>query len=313
MLFDLALVAAGLVLLVIGGDLLVRGAVSLALRLGIAPVIVGLTVVAFGTSAPEMIVSLDAAWRGLPGIALGNVVGSNIANVLIILGATALISPVFTRGSGLLASFYYMIAASALLIVLAMLGPMRAGHGLVLLAGLGIVLSLQIAQARRMEAPAATDLEGAPKRPQPGWMIGALLAGGLVLLPVGARLLVDGAVDIARLAGLSEAVIGLTLVAVGTSLPELAASVMSARRGESGMALGNIIGSNIFNILAIIGVTSFFGPLVIPEQMLRVDLWVMLGCALLIGPFLLGGWRMGRRTGAGLLALYAAYAGWLLI
>ncbi|MDO5658210.1 MAG: calcium/sodium antiporter [Paracoccus sp. (in: a-proteobacteria)] len=307
---DLGLIVAGLVLLVLGGEQLVRGAVALALRLGIAPVIVGLTVVAFGTSAPEMIVSVNAALRGSPGIALGNVVGSNIANVLVILGLTALIAPIATQGRGFRSSWFYMVAASVLLIVLCLLGPLHFWHGVVLLAGMALVLSAQIGQARRYGSDDAPE-DGAGRIS--GARIALLLAVGLVLLPLGARLLVSGATDIARGFGISEAVIGLTLVALGTSLPELAASVVAARRGQSGIALGNVIGSNIFNILAIMGITSFFGPLHVPPEMMRFDLWLMLACAVVIAPFLFTGRRIGRVAGGALLAAYAIYVGYLLI
>ena len=308
MIADILFVLGGLGLLVLGGEVLVRGAVALALRLGIAPVIVGLTVVAFGTSAPELIVSVAAALGGRPGIALGNVVGSNIANILLILGATAVIAPVLSDDGELKKSWLCVIAASVLLILLCLAGPLIWWHGLVLLAGLALVLGGQIrrAGAGRNAAPATGVGHAAPR------MIAIWLAVGLVALPIGARLLVTGASDIARGFGISEAVIGLTLVALGTSLPELAASVASALRGRADMALGNVIGSNLFNILAIMGITALFGPLPVPPEMLRVDLWFMLLTSLAVGPFL---WRrlpIGRLAGAALLAAYAAYTLWLL-
>lgn len=307
---DILLIVAGLGLLVVGGDFLVRGAVALALKLGIAPVIVGLTVLAFGTSAPELIVSIAAALGGQPGIALGNVVGSNIANVLVILGATAVIAPVLSDDDELKISWVYAILASVLLIVLCFLGPLVWWHGAVLLSALALTLYLQIGRARGGQAHApevdvAVASDGAGK-------IALWLVLGLVLLPVGARLLVDGATDIARGFGISEAVIGLTLVAIGTSLPELAASVASALRGRADMALGNVIGSNLFNILAIMGITAFFGPLEVPEQMLRFDLWFMLVTTGLLGPFLLRHIAVGRVAGLALLSVYAAYTVWLL-
>ncbi|MDO5643984.1 MAG: calcium/sodium antiporter [Paracoccus sp. (in: a-proteobacteria)] len=310
MIVDLLLVALGLGFLVVGGDYLVRGAVALALRLGIAPVIVGLTVLAFGTSAPELIVSVAAAVGGKPGIALGNVVGSNIANVLLILGATALIAPILSREQELNKALLYAVLASILLIVLCWFGPLRWWHGVILLSGLALTLLLQLRSARagRGEAP---DMD-MPVRTVAMRVILFWLALGLVALPVGAQLLVRGASDIASSFGISDAVIGLTLVAVGTSLPELAASVASALKGRADMALGNVIGSNLFNILAIMGITAFFGPLPVPAQMLRVDLWVMLATTLLIAPFLLRGIAIGRLAGAGLVALYAGYAAWLL-
>ncbi|MDO5620033.1 MAG: calcium/sodium antiporter [Paracoccus sp. (in: a-proteobacteria)] len=302
MVVDLALIAAGLVLLVAGGEFLVRGAVALALRLGITPLVVGLTVVAFGTSAPEMIVSVSAALKGATDLAMGNVVGSNIANVLVILGVSALIAPIVTRGHDLRESWWMMVGASVLLIALALIGPLGLVAGLVLLAGLGMTLwrQLSTAGADDTDLPEGTGL--APWRNVAIW-----LAIGLISLPIGAHLLVQGATDIARAFGVSEAVIGLTLVAVGTSLPELAASVMAALRGRSDLALGNVVGSNIFNILCILGITALIKPMPVPEQMLRLDFWVMLAAALILWPFLFRGQTIGRAAGVAMVAAYAAY------
>ncbi len=303
MIVDFLFIAAGLGLLVVGGDYLVRGAVGLALRLGIAPVIVGLTVLAFGTSAPELLVSVAAAVAGQPGIALGNVVGSNIANILLILGATAVITPVLSHDEELKISWVYVVIASFLLIALCFAGPLVWWHGAILLCGLALTLLFQIRRARagQAELPEVQDDHARPGQ------IAIWLAIGLIALPIGARLLVDGASDIARGFGISERVIGLTLVAIGTSLPELAASVASALRGRADMALGNVIGSNLFNILAIMGITAFFGPLAVPDEMLRFDLWFMLGITLLLGPFLFRHIAIGRVAGALLLATYAGY------
>ena len=305
---DLLLILGGLALLVVGGDFLVRGAVALALRLGIAPVIVGLTVLAFGTSAPELIVSVAAALGGQPGIALGNVVGSNIANVLLILGATAVIAPVLSSDAELKRSWLWAVGAELLLIALCFAGPLMWWHGAILLAALAVLLSGQLRRARQGKGD-APELEVGAADPR---KIALWLAIGLVALPIGAKILVAGASDIARSFGISEAVIGLTLVAIGTSLPELAASLASALRGRADMALGNVIGSNIFNILAIMGITAFFGPLPVPTEMLRVDLWFMLATTLLVGPFLIRHIAIGRLTGAALLAVYAGYTLWLL-
>lgn len=308
MIVDLLLVLAGLLLLVFGGDLLVKGAVNLSLRLGVAPIVVGLTVVAFGTSAPELLVSLSAALSGSTDIALGNVVGSNIANVLIILGATALVSGIITKEHDLRESWAMMFAASVLVIALTFTGEIGRVEGFILLAALALVLLRQISGAR-IDKP--EQIEGAEPGAT-GRQITIWLAGGLVALPVGAHLLVAGASDIARLMGISEAVIGLTLVAIGTSLPEMAASVASAVRGRADLALGNVVGSNIFNILAILGITSVVAPLPIPSQMLQLDLWVMLGSSLLIAPFLFRGIPMTRPVGAVFLSAYAAYV-WVLL
>lgn len=308
MIVDSLLVLAGLVLLVLGGDNLVKGAVNLSLRLGVTPTVVGLTVVAFGTSAPEMLVSVSAALKGSTDIAMGNVVGSNIANVLVILGACAALTGIPTKGLDLKESWVMMMAASVVLIVMAVSGPIGRIDGLLLLAMLGLVLWRQLSTAG---AGGEGDLEGADASAS-GGKIALWLAIGLVALPVGAQLLVTGATDIARAFGISEAVIGLTLVAVGTSLPELAASIASARAGRADMALGNVVGSNLFNILAILGITALIKPLPIPPQMLQLDLWVMLAAAALLWPFLFRSVRMGKRVGLALLAGYALYVGILL-
>lgn len=303
MIADVALVIAGLALLVVGGDLLVKGAVNLALRLGITPLVVGLTVVAFGTSAPELMVSLSAALGGSTDIALGNVVGSNIANVLVILGTSAVISTIRTDQVDLRESWAKMVAASVLLIAMGLTGEIGRIDGLVLLVAMGLVLWRQLSTAR---ADRPVDVEGAQLGAN--WnRILLWLAAGLATLPVGAHLLVSGATDIARDIGISEAVIGLTLVAVGTSLPELAASVAAARRGQAAVALGNVVGSNLFNILAILGITATIAPLPIAPQIMNFDLWVMLATALLLWPFLFRKIPLGKVAGAGLLALYAVY------
>ncbi|WP_265499109.1 calcium/sodium antiporter [Paracoccus beibuensis] len=307
MVVEILLIVAGLVLLVLGGHLLVKGAVNLALKLGITPMVVGLTVVAFGTSAPELLVSLSAALKGSSGIAMGNVVGSNIANVLVILGVTALISVIVTKGHDLRESWAMMIAAAVLLIALAFTGEIGRLEGVILLLALAATLWRQLSTGKVEEA----DLEGA-ELGAPWGKILLSLAGGLIALPIGANMLVNGATEIARAAGISETVIGLTLVAVGTSLPELAASVASALKGRADMALGNVVGSNIFNILAILGITSLIAPLSVPPEMLRLDLWVMLAAALLLAPFLFRGVSLTRPVGAALVAAYGVYA-WVLL
>ncbi|MDO5613109.1 MAG: calcium/sodium antiporter [Paracoccus sp. (in: a-proteobacteria)] len=305
MLVDLLMIAAGLVVLLVGGELLVRGAVALALRLGISPLVVGLTVVAFGTSAPEMIVSVSAALRGATDLAMGNVVGSNIANVLVILGVSALIAPIYTRAVDLRESWWIMVGASGLLIAMALLGPLGLVQAAILLAALGLTLWRQLSTAKEEDA-------GVTDQREPWSKTILWLLAGLIALPAGAHLLVTGATDIARNLGVSEAVIGLTLVAIGTSLPELAASVVAALRGRSDLALGNVVGSNILNILAILGITALIKPLPVPPQMLRLDLWVMLVTGLLLWPFLLRGIRISRGMGAAFVAAYAAYV-WVLL
>ena len=253
---------------------------------------------------------MSAALKGSTDIAMGNVVGSNIANVLMILGATALVSGIVTRGHDLRESWAMMIAATVLLIALAFLGPLGVPQGIILLVALGLVLWRQLSTARA-ENQDASELEGAALGAR--WrQISLWLIGGLVALPVGANMLVSGASDIALAFGISEAVIGLTLVAVGTSLPEMAASVASALRGRADMALGNVVGSNIFNLLSILGLTALVAPLPIPPEMLRLDLWVMLASSLLLAPFLFRGIPINRPVGAAFVLAYCAYV-WVLL
>ncbi len=303
---DIVLVIAGLGLLLAAGDLLVRGAVALSLKLGIPVLIVGLTVVAFGTSAPELLISIDAALSGVPDIAIGNVVGSNIANVLMVLGVPAVISTIHAMGNGSQRSFLQMLGASVLLIILAAFGPLHYWQAAVLLAVFGLIMTDMFREARASPSTVVEEVEELGSQVSGGRMWLYLIAG-VIGLPVGAHLLIEGAIGISRDLGISEAVIGLTMVAVGTSLPELSTTVSAALRGQADVAIGNVIGSNLFNILLILGVTSLFGPIPIGPEFLTRDLWVMLGCALLLAPFVMRGVPMGRLTGAVFLLLYAGY------
>lgn len=309
MLFDFALIAGGLVILLIAGDMLVRGAVNLALRLGIPALMVGMTVVAFGTSAPELLVSVQAAWNDAGGLALGNVVGSNIANILLVLGAPALIAAV-PVGRDILRDYSVMIAASVLFIALSFTGVIATWQALVLLGAFALFMadSIRRGLTSRVEVD---EVEGADPALS-GIKIALFTLVGIIGLPLGANLLVTGAVDVAEAFGVSDVLIGLTIVAVGTSLPELATTVMAAIRREGGVALGNVVGSNLFNLLFILGVAGLFGPMVIPEQMLRLDLWVMLAASLLLLPFILREQAITRIWGVGLLVVYAGYVAALI-
>ena len=309
MVFDILMIVGGLILLVLAGDALVKGAVNPSLRLGVPALIVGLTVVAFGTSAPELLVSIQAVHDHAPALALGNVVGSNIANILLVLGVPALITAVPVSRE-LMHDFLVMMAATLLFVVLANLGPMGWPHGLVLLAGLAAMLWNSYTRARDHRASESVELEGVEEGIS-GLRIALYLLGGLIGLPLGANLLVEGAVHVATALGVSEAVIGLTLVAVGTSLPELATTCTAALRRQAGVAMGNVIGSNIFNLLGIIGVTSLVGPLPVPQPMLHFDLWVMVATSLLLGVFVLTGRSIAKVVGAGMIALYVLYLLWL--
>lgn len=300
----------GLVILLLAGDALVKGAVNLSLRLGVPALIVSLTIVAFGTSAPELLISIKAVIDNAPGIALGNVVGSNTANILLVLGIPALLATMHTSECSTRKTYNFMIAASVLFIALAFRGVFDWIAGLVLLGGLAYVLADQFGEARNhrnaCRGDSAEEPEGADPD-MPGWQIAVFLLLGLIGLPLGASLLVDNATIIATAYGVSDTVIGLTLVAVGTSLPELATTVMAALRRQADVALGNVIGSNMFNLLAIIGIASLVGPIEVDPAFLQFDLWVMLGASLLLIPFVYLGRDITRIWGIALSALYALY------
>ncbi|PWW03333.1 cation:H+ antiporter [Hoeflea marina] len=300
---------AGLILLVVAGDYLVRGAVGLAERLAIDPLIIGLTVVAFGTSAPELFVSLQAAFNGESGIAIGNVVGSNIANVLLVMGAPALLMTIHSNEKGIGVSLIVMVLVSAVLMAFMASGQITRLNGAVLLAIMFGYIGWQIHSARRgrLAMPPACD------RPEPAhellsttW-IAVFMAGGLVGLPIGAWLTVDAASAIARLLGASETAIGLTVVAVGTSLPELVTSLMAAYRRSGAVAIGNVVGSNIFNIGLILGLTGVILPLDVDARVIHIDMWVMLATALLV--VALAHWSVPIRKlgGIAMLAAFGVY------
>ena len=307
--------ALGLVILLMAGDLLVRGAVNLALRLGIPALLVSLTVVAFGTSAPELLISVQAVLDGVPGLALGNVVGSNTANILLVLGVPALISRLHTASYDTRQDYLTMIGVTFFFIGLCFAAPLTWWHGILLLLVLAGILWSQARQAmaHRRASKAAEeeeeeeDVEGADPT-MAGLKIAAFVILGLIGLPLGASLFVDSSVEIAKMFGVSDSVIGLTLVAAGTSLPELATTVVAALRRQADVALGNVIGSNIFNLLAIMGVTVMFGPVPVVFPFLAFDLWAMLGASLLLIPFVFSRKRdLTRRWGFGLSVLYVAY------
>ena len=316
----LGLFVLGLVLLVVGAELLVRGAARLAARFGISPLVIGLTVVAFGTSAPEMAVSVQAGLAGQADIAVGNVVGSNIFNVLFILGVSALIVPLVVSGQLVRLDVPIMIGVSVLLLVMALDGRISRLDGLLLFAGIVAYTVFAIRQGRR-ESP-AVQAEYAQEFGSGGspWLERlpvqiAFIVAGLALLVLGAHWLVSGAVVIARLFGVSDLVIGLTIVAAGTSLPELATSVVAALRGERDIAVGNIVGSNIFNILAIAGIAAVVAPggLAVAPALLRFDIPVMIAVALACLPIFASGHLITRWEGVLFLGYYAAYVLYLIL
>ncbi|WP_169543039.1 calcium/sodium antiporter [Sneathiella aquimaris] len=302
-------VAAGLVILLICGELLVRGAVALAEQFGISKLIIGFTIVAFGTSAPELVVCINAALEGAPGIAFGNVVGSNIANVLLVLGVPALIYPLACDNQSAMRDSIIMIGGSILFAILAWTGFIGFWQGAILVAALAFVIFLAYRRAKETGEDSADDAleEYEENMPKSKWMSFLFIFIGLIGLVAGSRLLVDGAVMIATAAGVSEEIIGLTLVALGTSLPELATSLIAAFRRHGDVAIGNVLGSNLFNITGIIGATAIIKPMEAPSQILHFDLNIMLlTSASLIFIF----WTrkpVGRVLGAVFCIAYLAY------
>lgn len=306
------LVLAGAALLYGGAEGLVRGASSLALRLGMTPLVIGLTVVAFGTSMPELVVSVEAALAGKGSLAVGNVVGSNIGNVGLILGLSALIAPLAVQARIIRLDMPLLVLVSAGVAVLLLDGAMGRGEAALLVGSLLLYVGFTVRASRRESAAVAKEFEEGLARPTGSAALDAVLVlGGLALLAIGARLLVSGATTIAEAAGVEEAVIGLTVVAIGTSLPELATSVVAALKGEGDIAVGNVVGSNLFNILGILGIAALVRPLS-SGGIGAVDLWVMLGAAVLLLPMMWTGRRVSRLEGGVLVAGYVAYVAYLL-
>lgn len=333
MLATLVSLAGGLLLLVIGGELLVRGSVRIAERLGVSPLLIGLTLVGFGTSTPELITSVEAARIGAPGIAIGNIVGSNIANVLLILGLSALLFPLAVSAAALRRDGTLVIAASILFAAAGFTLGLARGVGVAFVAGLVGYMVHAYRQERNAAGvaeaghTAAFDKSEAAGEVDPalrpgaaswndgllGWLLPAAMAiGGLGIIIFGGRMLVEAAVDLARALGMRESVIGLTIVAVGTSLPELVTSVVAAIRRQTDIAVGNVLGSNLYNLLGIGGLTGLIAPTPFPPEMLGLDLTVMVGAAVLLFLF---AWdrRVVRWEGALMLAGYVAYTAWLVI
>jgi cation:H+ antiporter len=306
-------VLGGLALLLGGAEFLVRGAVGLAKRMGVSPLVVGMTVVAMGTSAPELVVSLNAALTGAPGIALGNLVGSNIANVLLILGAVGLVMAFAAKPQPRQRDALVLVGSSLLFAVLCWRGTIGLWQGLILLAAFFGFLGHSFWHEIRDDGVEAKErieevheLETMAGLAALTWLA---VIGGLAAILYGADLLVGGGVALARTYGVPEEVIGLTLIAVGTSLPELAASVVAAVRGHADVALGNVVGSNLFNVLGVVGVVAVTTPLPVAEQIQDFDIWVMLGSTVLVVPLLMGRWRFSVGEGVVFLFAYAAYIG----
>lgn len=313
--FDLIFIVAGFIGLVFGGSLLVQGAVAVARSFNISPMIIGLTLVGFGTSMPELVTSVQAALANSPGIAVGNVIGSNIANILLILGGAALIKPISTDARALRRDGTVMLLACIFCIGLALSGDVDRIFGSILLLSLIAYVAGTIYVEKRNPTPAQeiyvseAELINDPGKSRV-YELG-VMAAGLVVTIISARLLVSGAISIATSMSIPQAVIGVTIIAVGTSLPELITSVIAARKGQSDVAFGNIIGSNIFNILGILGVTALISPIAIPSEFVRLDIWIMLAATILLLVFARTGWRIGRREAAFMFVGYIGYSGYL--
>ncbi|MEM8792772.1 MAG: calcium/sodium antiporter [Pseudomonadota bacterium] len=304
---DLIFVVAGLVLLVGAGDALVRGAVTLSLKLGMPAVIISATVVAFGTSAPELLISVKSAYQGSPGIAIGNVVGSNIANVLLVLGVPALVAPIAGCGSEAHRNTIIMIGATVVFTAFILMGVIGLWGGVLLLVITFVMITDSIrCGLRHPEAVDAEELEDADPAMAP-WKLTLLLIAGLIGLPLGAELLIQGAQGIARSIGVSEALIGLTIIAIGTSLPELATTFMAALRNQADVAIGNVIGSNLFNITAVIGAAALVHPMEVPAEIITRDIWIMIGSTAVLAPFIFFCLKISRPIGAVFVAAYVGY------
>ena len=304
MLLALFYILIGFVLLIGGAEYLVRGAVAIANKLKIPSIIVGLTIVAFGTSTPEFVVSIKAALNGVGGISVGNVVGSNIANILLILGVAGVISSVTCEKKVFLRDWSFMMFTTVLFVVFAMSGKFVSWHGWIMLALLLGFIVFNYINSKNSEESEETQSSLAGKN----WLLViAVTVLGLIAILYGSDLLVKGAVDLAKIFGISEAIIGLTIVAVGTSMPELATTVVAAIRKQNGVALGNVVGSNIWNIVFIMGATSTIVDIEVVKQILVYDIWVMVGATAVLLPIMMTHSKLNRIEGVLFLLLYAGY------
>jgi cation:H+ antiporter len=309
-------IAIGLVLLLVGGELLVRGAVASAKALGVSPLLIGLTLVGFGTSTPELVTSVTAALNGSAGIAVGNVVGSNIANILFILGLSAVIYPMAVNPKGFKRDAFMVMAAALACLAVVLYGRMGMVLGLAFIASLLAYVVFVYVQEKNApdEAAVVAEHRAEDARKGPGSMALslAMAVGGIAITIFGAGFLVDGAIALAKNLGVSDTIIGLTIVAVGTSMPELVTSVMAAIRKHADVAYGNIVGSNIFNVLFILGTTAVIQPIDMPAQIAKFDIWVMLATTALLVYFARTGAKLQRWEGGVFIACYVAYTGYLI-
>lgn len=303
---SLAELIIGLVVLTVGADFLVRGSVAIAQHLRIPQLIVGMTIVAFGTSAPELVISLRAAFEGSGGIAIGNVVGSNIANILIVLGLPSVIRATLCDADGTGRNLMFLVAITLIFVALCWDGGLSRTDGIILLTLFAIFFGGQILSVRSARLDPSTTYEEIDGLPKSLTYAALFTLAGLIALPLAADAVVDGAMGIAAMFGVSETAIGVTLVALGTSLPELAAAVMAATRGHSAVAIGNAIGSNIFNLLAIMGITAAVVPVGVPPEFFQFEFWAMVGAVFFIVPFVAMCHPIGRTTGALMTLAYLA-------
>ncbi|GAB5469267.1 MAG: calcium/sodium antiporter [Rhodospirillales bacterium] len=308
----------GLIGLLVGGDLIVRGAVATALRLGLSPLLVGLTIVALGTSAPEAVTSVEAALAGAPALAVGNIIGSNIANVLLAIGLCALVRPMLIANASFRRDAWAVVGATLIGTALLFIGFVDRAMGILLLTGLvGYLVFAYCNERYGKKSALAQSLaeEGAAgaDKPTPSlWRSLAITFLGLAAILIGAHFLVEGAVGVARILGLSEATIGATIVAIGTSLPEIVTSVAAALRGQSGVAIGNVIGSNLFNILGVLGATAIAVPFSVPAEVLSIDIWIMMGATVILWFIALQRPLVTRIEGGILFLCYCGYLALLL-
>lgn len=306
----------GLALLVAGGELLVRGATSAAKALGVSPLLIGLTLVGFGTSTPELVTSVTAALQGSPGIAVGNVVGSNTANILLILGLAAIIYPMAVNPKGFRRDAIVLVVAALACLAATLYGHLNRIVGFVFLGALIAYVVYVYIQERQHPDEEGEVKEHMAEAARPGPKAMALSVGmaigGIAITIFGAHFLVGAAINIAKGFGISDTIIGLTIVAVGTSMPEFVTSVMAALKKQADVAYGNIIGSNIYNIFGILGVTAIISPIDVPRQIAQVDIWVMLGATALVVFFARTGFKLMRWEGMAFLASYVAYTAWLI-
>jgi cation:H+ antiporter len=314
---EILFLALGLALLLLGGEFALRGAIGLARKVQVSTAVIGLTVMGFGTSAPELVVTIQSVLTGNADIAVGNAIGSNIANTLLILGAGALVRPLTCDPRAVRRDGTVMLLVTALLCGLGLMGGIVAWQGAIMLTLLVVFMLWSYMQDARNQDAVADLHEGVADEsngiPQSAIVITIYIFGGFAGLAYGASLLVEAAVTIAEAAGVSQSIIGLTLVAFGTSLPELAATLVAAYRRHTDIAIANVLGSNIFNILGVLGAGALFGHLGFSEHIVSIDQWVMLGTAVILLPIMITGWRVSRAEGAVLLLGYVAYIGSLTV